>query len=105
MQTLFAWDFNRQKSPPVRIKEMVNKLKMVDDLIQRSAPSRPLEQINKLDLAILRLAVYELTSQKDTPPKVVIDEAIELGKQYGSDSSGAFINGALGKVLEIIQNE
>ena len=55
----------------------------------------------KVDLAILRLAAFEIILDKGVPPKVAIDEAIELGKEYGSDSSAAFINGALGNLIEI----
>ena len=52
-------------------------------------------------MAILRLAVYELLIEKKEPPKVIVDEAIELAKEYGGDSSPAFINGALGKVINL----
>lgn len=73
----------------------------IDTLIQKCAPDRPVNQINRVDLSILRLAVYELVVEKKEPPKVIIDEAIELGKEFGSDSSAAFINGALGKLMEL----
>ncbi len=67
----------------------------IDEQIQACAPDWPLAQINRVDLAILRLALYELKTN-DTPYKVVIDEAVELAKEYGSDSSAKFINGVLG---------
>lgn len=101
MQQLFSWAFTPNKIPPEGIKELISHLKTIDKLISRSAPDRPIEQINKIDLAILRLAIFELIIKKDAPPKVVIDEAIELGKKYGSDSSSSFINGALGKLVEL----
>jgi len=72
---------------------------LIDAAIEKSAPERPLAQINKIDLAILRLAIYELTVEKNAPYKVIVDEAIELAKQYGADSSPAFTNGVLGKVI------
>ena len=67
--------------------------------IRKAAPEFPIEKINKVDLAILRLAVYELFFEKSAPPKVVVDEAIELAKEYGSETSGGFVNGALGKLI------
>jgi len=70
----------------------------VDKIIIDSAPEWPIEKINKIDLAILRLSVKELLAGK-TPPKVVVDEAVELGKEYGSDNTASFVNGVLGTVL------
>jgi len=98
MQALFAWDF--QKKPSSDIKEIVDNLSQIDQAISASASERPIEQINKIDLSLLRLAVFELIIEKKAPIKVVIDEAVELAKEYGSDSSPAFVNGALGKLVE-----
>lgn len=100
MQSLFSWQFNPKKTPK-EIEEIVKNIKKIDTLIARSAPDRPLSGVNKIDLAILRLSIFELMFQKHTPPKVVIDEAIELGKEYGSDSSSSFINGVLGQVVKL----
>lgn len=100
MRLLFSWNFLKEK-PPKEISEIVKKLKTIDALIEKSAPSRPLLEINRIDLAILRLAIFELIIKKEAPPKVIIDEAVELGKQYGSDSSSAFVNGALGQVVKL----
>ena len=100
MQELFAWNFN--EANPL-VSESANQIKQnlheIDQLIKNSAPQWPLEKINKIDLAILRLAVFELVFKKNAPPKVIVDEAVELGKEYGSDSSASFINGALGKLI------
>ncbi|MDO8573532.1 MAG: transcription antitermination protein NusB [Candidatus Daviesbacteria bacterium] len=101
MQDLFSWQFKTDKKPRVKIAKIVNKLSVIDKLIAKSAPDRPIGEINRIDLAILRLAVFELIIEVGTPPKVVIDEAIELGKEFGSDSSAAFINGALGKIIKL----
>lgn len=101
IQELFSWHFQPKGKHTSQIKPITAHLKKIDQLIQASAPDRPIEQINRIDLAILRLATFELIIKKDTPPKVVIDEAVELGKEFGSDSSPAFINGALGKLVEI----
>lgn len=70
-----------------------------DDKIKAAAPEWPLHKINKVDLAILRVATEELFNS-DTPPKVVIDEAVEIAKTYGTDSSGSFVNGVLGTILK-----
>ena len=68
--------------------------------IQNKATQFPIEQIAKVDLAILKLAVYEIIFQKDKEPvEVVINEAIEIAKAYGSNSSGAFINGVLAGIF------
>jgi transcription antitermination factor NusB len=70
----------------------------VDQLIHQAAPEWPLDQINRIDLAILRLSVTELKA-KETPYKVVIDEAVEIAKEYGSENSAKFINGVLGSIV------
>jgi len=72
----------------------------IDEKITKIAPEYPIEKINKIDLAILRLAVYEMEIEKDKPPKVTVDEAIELAKEFGGETSPAFINGALGNLLK-----
>lgn len=69
----------------------------IDDKIQPIAPDWPIAQIARIDRNILRLGVYELLSHADTvPPKVVINEAVELAKAFGSDNSSKFVNGVLG---------
>lgn len=72
----------------------------IDKIITKIAPEFPIDKINKVDLAILRLAVYELNFEKKAPPKVILDEAIELAKEYAGENSPAFVNGALGKLIE-----
>ncbi len=100
MQQLFTWNFLK-KNPPKRISEIVENLEQIDKLIKASAKDRPVNQINKIDLSILRLAIFELIIKKGTPPKVIIDEAVELGKEFGSDSSSSFINGTLGQIVKL----
>ena len=95
METLFSQSF-RPKSKPV-LKNLVK----IDKLISKAAPDYPLAKISKIDLAILRLAVSELL-QKNQPFKVIIDEAIELAKEYGGEASYSFVNGALGSILKKI---
>lgn len=95
LEELFSLEFHTQ-----RVSEDANKIiqkkDIIDNAIIKAAPEFPVEKINKVDLAILRLAMYELLVSRESPPKVVIDEAIELAKEYGGDTSPAFINGALG---------
>ncbi|MGB3023320.1 MAG: transcription antitermination factor NusB [Candidatus Saccharimonadales bacterium] len=75
----------------------------LDTTIQPIAPEWPLDQIARVDRTILRMAVYELTETKDTvPPKVAINEAVELAKAFGSDNSSKFINGVLGTAYRIL---
>ncbi len=99
VEQLFKADFHKQ---PItnKAKQILEKKEALDEYIRKAAPEFPIEKINKVDLAILRLAVYELFIEKSTPPKVVVDEAIELAKEYGGEHSSGFINGALGKLIQ-----
>lgn len=71
----------------------------LDDLIRPVAPEWPIEQIARMDRIILRMGAYELTHSKGVPPKVVINEAVELAKAFGGENSSKFINGVLGTLL------
>ena len=71
----------------------------LDELIQKNAPEWPVEQIAIIDRNILRIAIFEIAIDQDTPLKVAINEAIELAKLFGSDSSPRFINGVLGALV------
>ncbi len=100
MQELFAWDFNKENDLTNKTSHSIQKkLKKIDLTISEAAPTWSIDKINKIDLAILRLATYELLFDKTIPAKVVVDEAVELAKEYGSESSPSFINGALGKII------
>jgi transcription antitermination protein NusB len=87
----------------VFIEELVQGIKKhqteLDDTIRPVAPEWPIEQIARMDRAILRIGVYELLFEKGVPPKVAINEAVELAKAFGGDNSSKFINGVLGTVL------
>lgn len=104
VRSLFEWSFGQipQARHPLA-HAVLKQREKIDAQIVKRAPEWPLEQINKVDLAILRLAIYELMIKPNEPPKVIIDEAVELGKKYGSEKSSSFINGVLGSVLK--QNE
>jgi len=98
VQHLFSSSFH--KSPHPEVTTIWKELPRIDPLILKAAPEWPLDKLNSVDLAILRLAVYELTIDKKAPYKVIIDEAIELAKEFGSSNSPKFINGALGKLIQ-----
>lgn len=128
MQTLFTWDFNSQKSKELDIliknnfshfaptfddKGFVSSLvngvlknaKAIDKYIIKYATEWPLEQITIVDRNILRIGVYELIYDSDIPHKVAINEAIEIAKAFGGESSGKFVNGVLGAIYKDIQKK
>ncbi|MFW0838029.1 MAG: transcription antitermination factor NusB [Candidatus Komeilibacteria bacterium] len=122
LQTLFQWDFNGQKENLENILkynfqefaldfnddgfsyELVMGIKKnskaIDSLITKFAPEWPLDQITISDRNCLRIGIYELKFDPQIPPKVAINEAIELAKTYGGESSGKFINGVLGSIYK-----
>ena len=99
VKVLFAETYTTQPNPPELVQKILKQKVKLDKLIRDAAPQWPIDKLNKIDLVILRLAVYELEND-DTPPKVVIDEAVELAKEYGSESSSSFINGVLGTIYK-----
>jgi len=101
MDKLFSFSFYAHQVDP-QIKNIVSHLPNIDAVIASAAPEWPIDKIAKIDLAVLRLAVFELTIQKKEPPKVIIDEAIELAKEYGNEHSSQFVNGVLGTILKSI---
>ncbi len=106
VKSLFASTFDtvaKRKTPAplaTGVKDILKRQKEIDQLISKAAPRWPLKRINKIDLAILRLAIWELRFQKKEPPRVIIDEAVELAKEFGGESSPSFINGVLGTIYE-----
>lgn len=99
VEELFKVDFHKQRVDS-NTKIILPHIDFIDKKIESAAPEFSIDKINKVDLAILRLAVYELLIAKKEPPKVIIDEAIELAKEYGGDSSPSFVNGALGNLKQ-----
>lgn len=101
MRSLFNWSFRKDEPPthPVAVSVIAEREK-IDNLISKAAPEWPIQQINRLDLAVLQLAVFELVIAPKEPPKVIIDEAVELAKTYGSERSSAFVNGVLGAIYK-----
>lgn len=116
IQALFEWDFRDQKDMDKivkrgienyqanidedfihrNIKGVLENLKTIDEELIEVAPEWPIEQVSNIDKAILRLAIYELLHNDEVPPKVVINEAVELGKSFGNENSPKFVNGVLG---------
>jgi len=79
--------------------------KLINSVIEITAPEWPLEQINKVDLICLKIAIFELLIEQRTPHKVAINEAIELAKEFGGETSGKFVNGVLGTVTQVLMPE
>jgi len=127
LQTLFEWDFNDQKDMEIQDKLKRNaeefapgledwdfmaaltdlvlkKRKIIDEIIEKAAPEWPIDKIGIVDRNILRIGLTELLfgDREQVPPKVAINEAIELAKTYGGENSGRFINGVLGAVYKEI---
>jgi len=87
------------------LKDVIENLDRIDKLIEISAPEWPLDQVSKIDLTILRIASAELAYNLQVPPKVAIDEAIELAKEFGSESSAKFVNGVLGTIVKNLNRQ
>ena len=81
------------------VQGVTDKADELDGILQPVAPEWPIDQIARMDLAVLRIGLYELLYETDVPPKVVINEAVELAKAFGGENSSKFINGVLGTVL------
>lgn len=102
VQSLFAWDFQPENAAEEQfdnVREIVDKVTEIDAVIFKYAPRRTAEQFDKVDLAILRQALYELM-YTNTPPAVVINEAIEIAKSLADDSSAGFIHGVLASYID-----
>jgi N utilization substance protein B len=104
VKILFAETFTKQPRSPELVESILKQKEKIDKLIKKAAPAWPIENLNKIDLAILRLSVYELKNG-NTPPKVIIDEAVELAKEYGAESSSSFINGVLGTIYKDVTDK
>jgi len=127
MQSLYEWDFRGKKTGELsiildrNIKEFASGMedttfihqivdgvikhnKELDKIIEKAAPQWPLEQIAVVDRNVLRVGLFELLfgKREEVPPKVAINEAIELAKSFGGESSGKFVNGVLGTVYREI---
>ncbi len=99
VKALFSLGFDQKSKIKDKLAgKVILKLKKIDKLIAAAAPEWKIDKINRIDLAILRLAVWELAIDKKNPQKAIIDEAIELAKLFGSESSPGFVNGVLGTI-------
>lgn len=97
---LFALTYAPDQEVDPRTTEVMSHSVDIDKMISDNAPEWPIDKLNKTDLAILRQAVYELMIEKTEPIKVIIDEAVELAKEMGSENSPGFINGVLGSIVK-----
>jgi len=129
MQSLYEWDFMSKEDKTLDeilernieefgpgledtdfirqiAKGVSDNLDKIDKIIEKAAPEWPIAQINIVDRNVLRIGLYELiyTDKEEVPPKVAINEAIELAKMFGGESSGKFINGVLGTVYKEIED-
>ena len=104
IQEIFSTEFHPQEVS-ADSKEVLKHVSLIDEHIQKAAPDFPVDKINKIDLAILRLATYELLIDKKVPQNVVIDEAVELAKEFANDTSPAFVNGVLGHISGAIKDK
>jgi transcription antitermination factor NusB len=99
---LICENFNAPKSLMAFSKDLVQgvyeNLNQLDKLIKKASKNWRLERMSRVDRSIIRLGVYEMLFKDDIPHKVSIDEAVELGKRYGTEESGAFINGVLDNI-------
>lgn len=77
----------------------------LDEIIRPIAPEWPVDQIARVDKIVLRIALWELNNEKDTPAKVIINEAVELAKSFGGESSSKFVNGVLGTAFKEIEEK
>jgi N utilization substance protein B len=80
------------------VKTVIKQQDKIDDILTKFAPDWPVEKITTVDRNVLRIGIYELVFNDDIPSKVAINEAIELAKTFGGESSGKFVNGVLGAV-------
>ncbi len=96
----FAPDFEDQGFCLDLAKNVVKNKKKIDTLIKQFAPEWPIDQITLTDRNVLRIGIYELKISQDIPPKVAINEAIELAKAFGGDASGKFVNGVMGSIYK-----
>ncbi len=99
-QAIFAWSCGNNSPVTENTQEIVKVIPEIDKIIQENAPKWPIDKINRIDLNILRYAFWELFYLNKNPQKVVIDEVIEIAKEYGTDSSSSFINGVIGSALK-----
>jgi len=124
MQMLFQWDMSEQEPAKLEAKfwraakaadstrvfanrlfeGAVKETPAIDELIVKQAENWRLERLAVIDRAILRLAIYELRTT-DTPPKVILNEAVELAKKFSSEEAGSFVNGILDAVRKSLKDK
>lgn len=104
VQELYSEEFLPQSSLLPKTRKIKEKEDKFIEIVKKFAVKLPVEKIPKIDMAILKLALYELLVEKKEPIKVIIDEAVELAKELGGEKSYAFVNAILGKVIKEIKS-
>jgi N utilization substance protein B len=125
MQSLYEWDIRKLENKETEeivernikefapgmedvefakriVKGVIENLSKIDKIIEKCAPQWPIAQVNAIDRNILRIGIYELIfgNKEEVPPKVAINEAIELAKNFNGETSGKFVNGVLGTIFK-----
>jgi len=100
VQALFAWGCGGVEPATDEFNKIIEIVPEIDKIIQENAPKWPIDKINRIDLSVLRYTFWELFYLKKNPPKVVIDEAIEIAKEYGTETSSSFVNGVIGSAIK-----
>ncbi len=88
-----------------RVDAIIDRLDEIDGLIEDSARNWRLGRMALVDVAVLRLATYELLADADTPTAVILNEAVELAKRFSTEHSGAFVNGVLSAIAEVVRGD
>ena len=100
VEEFFSGSFHKLINPSPEANKILNHLDQIELLMAHAADEGQTRRINKIDKAVLIVSIWELAIEKKTPPKVIIDEAVELAKEFGSESSPGFVNGVLGNILK-----
>lgn len=104
-QLEFAPEFDDEDFSEKLVKNIIEHLPAINEIITDYAPEWPLDQITVVDRNVLRIGVSELRFSQDIPPKVAINESIELAKTFGGPSSGKFVNGVLGSIFKDMEKD
>ena len=87
------------------VNGVINARRDIDTLIEQHSKNWKIHRMSRVDRNVMRIAVFELLHCEDIPPKVTINEAVDVGKKFGTEESGAFINGIMDSILEALVNE
>ncbi|MCL2232928.1 MAG: transcription antitermination factor NusB [Treponema sp.] len=111
----FSWNLKDLDTPPpdddeqtvfsrLLVTGTVENIEAIDRMIQKHLKNWDIQRLNRVDLALLRMSAYTLMFQSDTPPTIVIDEAVDISKEFGADDSYRFVNGVLDGILKTLSS-